>query len=210
MKLLFFACQASSSVLFCYYDNTAQYRPNLGKFYPEDIDADLCTHIGKWFLRLLFNFFQRRMGIWAPKKSFKVFSAARLRPELDGEWGLGPTEWNDLDEEWMTGLYSRVNNLKKVNPNLKTILSVQNSNLWTEMADSGPAVRSFIINSLKYCRDNGFDGIELDWRYPAQCNPVQCSPETDKYVFQARVTLIWSNLIGIRLEKSYELCSYCT
>ena len=123
------------------------------------------------------------------EKPLTVFSAARLRPELNGEWGLGPTEWNDLDEDWMTGLYSRVNNLKKVNPNLKTILSVQNSDLWTKMADSGPAVRSFIINSLKYCRDNGFDGIELDWRYPAQCNPVQCSPETDKYVFQVRVAL---------------------
>lgn len=48
MKLLFLASQASASVLFCYYDNTAQYRPNLGKFYPEDIDADLCTHVGKW------------------------------------------------------------------------------------------------------------------------------------------------------------------
>lgn len=29
----------------CYYTNWSQYRPKIGKFLPDDIDAHLCTHI---------------------------------------------------------------------------------------------------------------------------------------------------------------------
>lgn len=29
----------------CYYTNWSQYRVKIGKFLPEDIPADLCTHI---------------------------------------------------------------------------------------------------------------------------------------------------------------------
>lgn len=29
----------------CYYTNWSQYRPKIGKFVPEDIPADLCTHV---------------------------------------------------------------------------------------------------------------------------------------------------------------------
>ena len=29
----------------CYYTNWAQYRPDKGKFYPEDVDTSLCTHL---------------------------------------------------------------------------------------------------------------------------------------------------------------------
>jgi chitinase len=29
----------------CYYTNWSQYRTKIGKFLPEDIPADLCTHI---------------------------------------------------------------------------------------------------------------------------------------------------------------------
>lgn len=50
MSLLYvlvqFLSDASGEYLrVCYYKNWAQYRPESCKFYPEDIDPNLCTHI---------------------------------------------------------------------------------------------------------------------------------------------------------------------
>ena len=42
--LLFFIVVNSEKVV-CYYTNWSQYRPEGGKFFPESIDSDLCTHI---------------------------------------------------------------------------------------------------------------------------------------------------------------------
>lgn len=36
---------AAGPHLFCYYSTYAQNRPDVGKFLPEDIDPNLCTHI---------------------------------------------------------------------------------------------------------------------------------------------------------------------
>ena len=155
-SLFLFGTNLAENVLLCYFDNQAQLRPTVAKFYPEDIDASLCTHV--------------------------IFNSARLRLGLDGDYGLGPLMWNDLDEDWMTGMYTRLNALKQVNPHLKTILSVGNSDQWTLMVKSGASIRGFIKNAIQYVRNNGFDGIELDWRYPARCNRVQCSPEVKLFV----------------------------
>ena len=35
----------SAPNVWCYYTNWAQYRPDPGKFFPEDIDNGLCTHV---------------------------------------------------------------------------------------------------------------------------------------------------------------------
>jgi len=35
----------SEMKIVCYYTNWSQYRPKVGKFLPEDIPADLCTHV---------------------------------------------------------------------------------------------------------------------------------------------------------------------
>lgn len=77
----------------CYYTNWSQYRPKIGKFTPEDIPADLCTH-------MIFAF-----G-WMKKGKLSSF------------------ESNDETKEGKVGLYEKINNLKKVNPKLKTLLAI--------------------------------------------------------------------------------------
>lgn len=77
----------------CYYTNWSQYRLKIGKFTPEDIIPDLCTHI-------IFAF-----G-WLKKGKLSSF------------------ESNDETKDGKTGLYDRIHNLRKANPNLKTLLAI--------------------------------------------------------------------------------------
>ena len=76
----------------CYYSNWSQYRPNEGKFFPEDLDPSLCTHI--------------------------IYAYAKVI-EVEAGWGIGPTEWNDLDMDWAEGMYTRFHNVTKALPGLK-------------------------------------------------------------------------------------------
>ena len=62
-------------LLVCYYTNWAQYRPGVGKFTPENLQPDLCTHIHYAFAKL----------------------------SSSGE--LAPFEWNDESTEWSTGMW---------------------------------------------------------------------------------------------------------
>ena len=87
-----FSAKEHGHIINCYYTNWSQYRNGVGKFVPEDIDPLLCTHV--------------------------TFAFAKVVP-VDNEWTLQSFEWNDLDTEWSEGLYTRINNLKKVNPILK-------------------------------------------------------------------------------------------
>lgn len=67
----------------------------MGKFLPEDIIPDLCTHV-------IFAF-----G-WLKKGKLSSF------------------ESNDETKDGKTGLYERIQNLKKANPSLKTLLAIGN------------------------------------------------------------------------------------
>ena len=80
-----------NNTIVCYYTNWSQYRTN-AKFFPEDIDPSLCTNL--------------------------IFAFAEI-VEVNDTWGIGSTEWNDLDTDWSDGMYTRFNELKVSNPELK-------------------------------------------------------------------------------------------
>lgn len=67
--------------------------------------------------------------------------------------------------------YSQVNALKNANPSLKTLLAMGGwsamSGPYSSMASSASS-RSVFINSLiGWLRQYNFDGVDMDWEFPA-------------------------------------------
>ncbi|XP_061191573.1 uncharacterized protein LOC133199721 [Saccostrea echinata] len=124
--------------LVCYYTNWSQYRTGIGKFFPPDIDPNLCTHIIYAFGKLVGN---------------KITNF----------------EWNDNDD-W-SNLYGQVNAHKEKNPNLKTLLAMggwtAGSLVYSNMASTAENRKEFIESAIDWLRKYNFDGLDMDWEYPA-------------------------------------------
>lgn len=71
----------------------------------------------------------------------------------------------------MTGGYAKFTGLKTYNKNLKTMLAIggwnEGSSRFSPMVADPERRREFVKNSVKFLRQNHFDGLDLDWEYPA-------------------------------------------
>ncbi|KAK3866777.1 hypothetical protein Pcinc_027713 [Petrolisthes cinctipes] len=77
-------------------------------------------------------------------------------------------------------VYKDAISLKKQNPNLKVLLSVGGalaSSGFSELVRDPKAVESFSKNTVKFLQSYGFDGIDLDWEFPAYPWPTADSRE---------------------------------
>jgi len=135
----------------CYFTNWAQYRPGIGKMMPKHIDPFLCTHI--------------------------VYAFAKI----DENHELAMYEWND------DVLFKETMKLKKKNPKLRISLAVGGWNHEGEtvspfsvMVNNDGHMKTFIQSAIALLRKWHFDGLDLDWEYPAGRDN---SPPGDKQKF---------------------------
>ncbi|XP_071078601.1 chitinase-3-like protein 1 [Haliotis cracherodii] len=145
------ATTSGDKKIFCYYSSSANARPSVGKFWPEHLDPFLCTHI--------------------------IFAFVDITE--DGK-DLKPNNWNDLGAD---GLYARTMKLKEKNPKLKILLAVGGwkigSKPFIPIMESEENMKAWVKNVVKYLRKYGFDGLDMDWEFPAW----RGSKPEDKYGF---------------------------
>ncbi|CAG2176839.1 unnamed protein product, partial [Oppiella nova] len=129
----------------CYWGSWSYYRPNAGQFQPKNMDPNLCTHMMYGFAKLNEN-----------TNKIEVFEA-----DLD----LGDEDYNS-GLPWGRGMYRHFNDLRKINPNLKTMISIggwnEGSDKYSVMASNPSSRAVFVQSCVDFLKEHKFDGLDVD------------------------------------------------
>jgi len=131
-------------VVVCYWGTWANYRPKEGKFVTEDIDGSLCTH-------LIYSF----AGLDTSKWAIKTLDA-----------------WLDLEDNYGLKGFKKATDLKIKYPHLKVLIAIggwnEGSTKYSQMAKDDDKRGKFVNSTVDFLTKHKFDGLDLDWEYPAK------------------------------------------
>ncbi|CAH1106565.1 unnamed protein product [Psylliodes chrysocephalus] len=123
----------------CYYTNWSQYRVKIGKFTPEDILPDLCTHLifaFGWLKKGKLSSFESndetkdgKVGLYERIQKLKKANPSLKTLLAIGGWSFGTAKFK-------------------------------------EMAATRYSRQTFIYSAIPFLRQRGFDGLDMDWEYP--------------------------------------------
>ncbi|XP_059479869.1 probable chitinase 10 [Neocloeon triangulifer] len=142
-------------LMVCYFTNWAWYRQGVGKYFPEDIDPALCTHIVYGFAVLDYeNLIIKMHDSWADVDN-RFYERVTEFKKHGKKVLIAIGGWNDSAGD----KYSR-------------------------LVNSPAARKRFIKHVIEFMQKYNFDGLDLDWEYP-KCWQVNCDkgPDSDKQAF---------------------------
>ncbi|XP_023290069.1 probable chitinase 10 [Orussus abietinus] len=139
----------------CYFTNWAWYRQNGGRYLPEDIDPDLCTHV--------------------------VYGFAVL--DVTGLTIKSHDPWADIDNKFYERVVALKAKGVKVSLAIGG-WNDSAGDKYSRLVNSPEARRRFVTQVLQFIQKYGFQGLDLDWEYPV-CWQVDCEkgPASDKESF---------------------------
>lgn len=143
----------------CYFTNWAWYRQEGGKYLPEDIDTDLCTHI---------------------VYGFAVLDRDSLTIKTHDSWA-------DLDNEFYSRVVAHKQKGTKVTVAIGG-WNDSAGDKYSRLVRDAAARARFIRHVVSFIERYDFDGLDLDWEYPV-CWQVDCKKgyEDEKEAFTALV-----------------------
>ncbi|EDW76228.2 uncharacterized protein Dwil_GK14769 [Drosophila willistoni] len=129
----------------CYFTNWAWYRKGLGRYTPDDINTDLCTHVVYGFAVL-------------------DYSELILRTH---------DSWADIDNNFYTRVSGLKSKGIKVSLALGGWNDSQGDK-YSRLVRSPSARARFVRHALEFIEKYGFEGLDLDWEYPV-CWQTECN-----------------------------------
>jgi chitinase len=128
----------------CYFTNWAWYRQGVGKFVPEDIDPDLCSHI--------------------------VYGFATLNRD---KLTIQPHDsWADIDNRFYERVVEFKRKGIKVTVAIGG-WNDSAGDKYSRLVRDAAARARFIKHVIEFIEKYGFQGLDLDWEYPV-CWQVEC------------------------------------